>query len=938
MSNTNRIVGNLSRDLFILEDEANPRSSQVNNVWPSTVLDQVFDNLSPTNKTLREILEDLKQDIITGGRGNIVFPVTSVNGRTGDIIISKNEIGLGRVDNTADIDKPLSAPQRDAINKILDNYDFKINLSDLYDHIMNTDNPHDVTIDQINKDDALVDFVQDYISRHNYSGHNTVHMDIRRSLSQLWILVEDINGNIQDQINTALDALTNHIEDESSHQDIFDKKEDVANKVMSFDKFSNNDHSHYPSTRAVVEYIGQKIVEFNETLPNVKTWIQDIIIIDNRDQLPAPLESRLRMAYFIRNGLGSHDEVAICRPNDDGSYYWDISQLGSYSKFNPNHFIDTPDGLSLNFEGIANSIEIPDPDESKCLCKDLFASVDNKEIGDLVTDAFNEEDELSLETTPAEHSCDNDEYDDVLSEDIHQYVNNVFDGNANAPLATIPYTREPTEDDGECHCLDDYEGISTTEINKVVGEIFDGSQRINLKTYPLPDICNSGYGNNTGVSLPGITSISIITGTMDGHIRYYVNGDRNTMSNDIKVAGLKRLAYMEYVTENEIWDQAIHERHIRDNAIETRHIQDMAVTPDKIKCTNGCIIANTKNKEQPIANEVPLTEFADIIRPLIGGWPDPDTPGGNPYYQKLAMQIPHPQLWKPGKEYDLGDYSYGARFCGTISCVPNMDIKTLLTPNMTTANGHRITDAGGAWVYQSSPLCWTVLGGSNITGHTFATITMDNKGLYLESISTGDRIDAMYDVWVRYVKTGEYADAPTLENGGFVVPRIDIGGADTEGSGVSNCDCAERWNELSDQTIHDILDDIFGNPNVINTIDFSDITPVVGNDLKQRIHVLSINNDDQTDIQLVTSLHWYKYEEFKDFDNPGTEYNGVAQSGITYVAVLDISIPPVSDAPYIFEPDMNNNVITCGNYKYNSSLIQWYDHDFIRVSFVFTIY
>lgn len=273
MNNTNRILGNLPRDLFILEDEDNPRSSQVNNIWPSTILDQVFDDQSPTNKTLREILEDLKQDIITGGRGNIVFPVTSVNGKNGDIIITKNEVGLGRADNTADIDKPLSTPQREAINKILKDYDFNINLSELYDHIMDTNNPHDVTIDQINKDDALVDFVQDYISKHNYSTHNTIHMDIRRSLSQLWMLVEEINNGIEERVTNLIDVLNNHIEDNNPHQEVFDTKEDVANKVMSFNRLINNDHTHYPSTRAVVEYVGQKIAEFNETLPNIETWM-----------------------------------------------------------------------------------------------------------------------------------------------------------------------------------------------------------------------------------------------------------------------------------------------------------------------------------------------------------------------------------------------------------------------------------------------------------------------------------------------------------------------------------------------------------------------------------------------------------------------------------------------------------------------------------------
>jgi hypothetical protein len=345
---------------------------------------------------------------------------------------------------------------------------------------------------------------------------------------------------------------------------------------------------------------------------------------------------------------------------------------------------------------------------------------------------------------------------------------------------------------------------------------------------------NSAGSTDTTVSLPGITSISIVTGTMDGHIRYYINDDMDTMSEDIKVAGLKRLAYLEYVTENELWDQSVHSRHIRDRAIENRHIQDMAVTPEKIRCNNGYIIGNTIDEENPKANEISLLDLANILRPLIGGWPDPTTPGGNPYYQQIAMQIMHPQLWKPNKEYDLGDYSYGARFCGTISCIPNMDIKTVLTPNMTTANGHRIIDAGGAWVYQSSPLCWTILGGSNITGHTFATVTMDNRGLYLESISTGDRIDAVYDIWVKYVKVDEYANAPTLSNGGYVIPNIDTGsiGGETGGSGLNDelvqgivddlfediigldglpngCDCDETWLDLSDDVLERIVDSLF---------------------------------------------------------------------------------------------------------------------------------
>ena len=42
-------------------------------------------------------------------------PVTSVNGKTGTVTISKAEMGLGSVDNTADANKPVSTPQAAAI-------------------------------------------------------------------------------------------------------------------------------------------------------------------------------------------------------------------------------------------------------------------------------------------------------------------------------------------------------------------------------------------------------------------------------------------------------------------------------------------------------------------------------------------------------------------------------------------------------------------------------------------------------------------------------------------------------------------------------------------------------------------------------------------------------------------------------------------------------
>lgn len=634
----NRVNNNISRDAYILEDESNPRGSKVDQVYLSTTLDQVFDNLSPTNKTLREIIEELKQEIITGGRGNIVFPVTSVNGQTEDVVITAATIGLGRVDNTRDADKPLSTPQRESIMSILSNYDFNVNFSDLYDHLMDTNNPHDVTIDQINKDDQLAEFIQRYIGIHNNSRDTSIHMDIRRSLSTLWQLVDDINNNLEDRVGSVLSAMDAHNTDNLAHQQLFDKKEDISHKVESFNNIIDNDHTKYPSTRAVVEFVAERLKKFKESdLPNVQDWIDDIVIIKDRSELPLPTEKFWHKAYFINEGNASHNEVAICRQNtDEKTYSWDISTFGTFTKFDERYFVDDTQGLTLR-------------------------------MGNII--------------------------DDLISEN----------------------------------------GMLDTSISEI------------LSHYYTKDDINS---------FKFVKKINIVPGTGAGCIKYYVNDDMMTMSEDIQVPGLGRLAYLEWITENELWDQAVHSNHIISRAIEHRHLQDHIIGIENMYCTYGTILGNTSDAGGTNVNEISLIQLADYIRPLIGGWPDPSTPGGNPWQEYLDERLMHPQLWESDKEYPLGDYSYCMKFTGEISVIQNMDFKVHLTDKLPLGE-YRIIEAGGAWQYQTEPDEWTLLGGSNITGHTFATVNHTKDGFFFESISIGNRMHAKYDIWVKYVKTSE---------------------------------------------------------------------------------------------------------------------------------------------------------------------------------------
>jgi hypothetical protein len=52
----------------------------------------------------------------TAARASAAAPVQSVNGRTGAVIVTKNDVGLGNVDNTSDANKPISAAVQNALN------------------------------------------------------------------------------------------------------------------------------------------------------------------------------------------------------------------------------------------------------------------------------------------------------------------------------------------------------------------------------------------------------------------------------------------------------------------------------------------------------------------------------------------------------------------------------------------------------------------------------------------------------------------------------------------------------------------------------------------------------------------------------------------------------------------------------------------------------
>lgn len=126
-----------------------------------------------------------------------IFPVNSVNGRNGEIILSKDDLGLGQVDNTSDRQKPIS----DATN---------LALSDKVDRILNVFDP-DSTPGRVTAGDEYVTIIQKL----------QWQIDVLRGL-----LVEPIENAIQ------------IIPDGYSLKLIFDKEVKFRNNLLSSNNFS----------------------------------------------------------------------------------------------------------------------------------------------------------------------------------------------------------------------------------------------------------------------------------------------------------------------------------------------------------------------------------------------------------------------------------------------------------------------------------------------------------------------------------------------------------------------------------------------------------------------------------------------------------------------------------------------------------------------------
>ena len=166
----------------------------------------------------------------------------------GDLVLTKDDIGLDRVDNTSDVEKPVSTAQNEALNRKVDkregyslvlnteiehltnlptNDELGASFSALNNHVINTENPHLVTQEQIglenvdntadidkNVNSAVHDgdgqkITSTYIADVSYNGAQTtlIHGDGSESYVEMPVATQEEHGLMSNTDKVTVDSI-----------------------------------------------------------------------------------------------------------------------------------------------------------------------------------------------------------------------------------------------------------------------------------------------------------------------------------------------------------------------------------------------------------------------------------------------------------------------------------------------------------------------------------------------------------------------------------------------------------------------------------------------------------------------------------------------------------------------------------------------------------
>lgn len=105
------IWGDVLND-YLLQAHTATGLLKANSVGSTQIADNAITNAAIQDGTITEALLDTSVQT----KLNTTAPVTSVNSQTGAVTLTKADIALGNVDNTSDMNKPISTATQTALN------------------------------------------------------------------------------------------------------------------------------------------------------------------------------------------------------------------------------------------------------------------------------------------------------------------------------------------------------------------------------------------------------------------------------------------------------------------------------------------------------------------------------------------------------------------------------------------------------------------------------------------------------------------------------------------------------------------------------------------------------------------------------------------------------------------------------------------------------
>ena len=195
--------------------------------------------------------------------------------------VTKSQVGLSRVDNTSDLEKPISTATQAAIDRLdskhkADDERLQSNINavatDLGNHIDDKENPHSVTKAQVGL--GNVDNTSD--------ANKPISTATQEALDQITTDYQATDADLQDGIDANRESITSHTTNKSNPHSVTKAQVGLGN----VDNTSDKAKPISDATKSAIDTLSETVADYKEELDNIDTNLQSQINT-NKDNIAA---------------------------------------------------------------------------------------------------------------------------------------------------------------------------------------------------------------------------------------------------------------------------------------------------------------------------------------------------------------------------------------------------------------------------------------------------------------------------------------------------------------------------------------------------------------------------------------------------------------------------------------------------------------------------